>query len=63
MPRAANRPVPLSAPAIRAVSIVVRDTLIAPTIWSGGMMSATSAPRTPRSDGRIRPMIATITMT
>jgi len=48
---------------MRAVSIVVRDTLIAPTICSRGMMSATSAPRTPRSEGRIRPMMATMTMT
>lgn len=48
---------------MRAVSIVVRDTLMAPIINSCGMMSATSAPRTPRSDGRIKPMTATITMT
>ena len=30
MPSAANSPAPLSAPAMRAVSIVVRETLIAP---------------------------------
>ena len=30
MPSAANKPAPLSAPAMRAVSIVVLDTLIAP---------------------------------
>ena len=63
MPSAANSPAPLSAPAIRAVSIVVRETLMAPINRSCGMMLATSAPRTPRSDGRTRPMIATMTMT
>ena len=38
MPSAANSPAPLSAPAMRAVSIVVRETLIAPISRSGGMM-------------------------
>ena len=63
MPSAANKPVPLNAPAMRALSCVVRDTLIAPTSRSGGMMSASSAPRTPRSEGRTIPMIATMIMT
>ena len=58
MPSAANNPAPLSAPAIRAVSIVVREMLIAPINWSCGMMVATSAPRTPRSDGRTMPIRA-----
>ena len=56
MPSAANNPAPESAPAMRAVSIVVRDTLIAPISRSCGMMVATSAPRTPRSDGRTSPI-------
>ena len=63
MPSDANSPAPLSAPAMRAVSIVVRETLIAPISRSCGMMVATSAPRTPRSDGRTRPMIATMMKT
>ena len=63
MPRLANNPAPDSAPAIRAVSIVVREMLIAPISRSCGMMVATSAPRTPRSDGRTRPMIATMIIT
>ncbi len=63
MPSNANNPVPVNAPAMRAVSCVVRDTLIAPTSWAAGMMSASSAPRTPRSEGRIRPMIETMIMT
>jgi hypothetical protein len=33
MPSAANSPAPLSAPAIRAVSIVVLEMLIAPINW------------------------------
>ena len=56
MPSAANSPAPDSAPAMRAVSMVVRETLIAPIRRSCGMMVATSAPRTPRSDGRTRPI-------
>jgi hypothetical protein len=55
--------VPLNAPTMRALSCVVRDTLIAPTSFSGGMMSASSALRRPRSEGRITPMIETMTMT
>ena len=58
MPSAANNPAPLSAPAMRAVSIVVREMLIAPISWLCGMMVATSALRTPRSDGRTMPMTA-----
>ena len=63
MPSAANKPAPLSAPANFAVSIVVREMLIAPISWSCGMMVATSAPRTPRSDGRTRPITATMMRT
>ncbi len=63
MPSAANNPAPLSAPAMRAVSIVVREMLIAPINWSRGMMVATSALRTPRSDGRTTPITAAITKT
>ena len=63
MPSAANNPAPVKAPAMRALSCVVRATLMAPTSCAGGMMSASNAPRTPRSDGRIRPMIATMIMT
>jgi hypothetical protein len=48
---------------MRAVSIVVLETLIAPINCAGGMMVATSAPRTPRSDGRTRPMTATMIRT
>ena len=55
MPTAANRPAPVSAPASRAVSMVVRDTLIAVVRCWCGMVLATSAPRTPRSDGRMMP--------
>ncbi len=63
MPRTANSPAPVNAPAMRALSWVVRATLMAPTNCSAGMISASSAPRTPRSEERIRPMIATMIMT
>ena len=48
---------------MRAVSIVVLEMLIAPISRSCGMMVATSAPRTPRSEGRTRPMMATMIKT
>ena len=57
MPSAANMPAPVRAPAMRAESIVVRDRLMALTRYACGMVLATSAPRTPRSDGRISPKI------
>ena len=63
MPSAANNPAPESAPAMRAVSMVVRETLIAPIRRSCGMMVATSAPRTPRSDGRTSPISTAMTRT
>jgi hypothetical protein len=43
---------------MRAVSIVVREMLIAPINWPCGMMVATKAPRTPRSEGRTMPITA-----
>ena len=55
MPNSANTPAPASAPATRAESLVVRAMLIAPISRSLGIVSATSAPRTPRSEGRTSP--------
>ena len=63
MPRAANSLAPVNAPAMRALSCVVRDRLMAPTSCAAGMISASNAPRTPRSEGRIRPITATMIMT
>ena len=56
MPNAANMPEPASAPPTRAKSEVVREMPMAATSWSLGMLSATSAMRTPRSDGRTKPL-------
>ncbi len=55
MPNSAKTPAPASAPATRAESLVVRAMLIAPISRSFGIVSATSAPRTPMSDGRTSP--------
>ena len=41
-------------------SLNYTGTLIAPISCAGGMMVATRAPRTPRSDGRTSPMTATM---
>ncbi len=63
MPIAANRPAPVSAPKMRAVSEVVRAMPIAAVSEAGGMVSAISAPRSPMSDGRTRPVSAASTST
>ena len=55
MPNAANKPAPVSAPVIRAMSEVVREKLIAPVRRLAGIVSAITAPRSPMSDGRTRP--------
>ena len=55
MPNAANKPAPVSAPVIRAMSEVVREKLIAPVSRLGGIASATTAPRSPMSEGRTSP--------
>ena len=62
MPKSVKMLAPTSAPATRAESWVVRDRLSALISVFDGMVSAISAPRTPRSDGRTRPMKA-VTMT
>ena len=63
MPNSARTPAPASAPATRAESLVVRAMLIAPISRSAGIVSATSAPRTPMSDGRTRPASVAMTST
>ena len=63
MPNAANMPAPDSAPVIRAMSDVVREKLIAPVRRLGGIVSATTAPRSPMSDGRTRPDTAAMIST
>src|SRR5262249_39040983 len=50
-------------PAMRAVSWVVREMLMAASSRSDGKVWAMSAVRTPRSDGRTRPLNATTTST
>ena len=65
MPNSANTPAPVSAPATRAESEVVREMPMAAVSRSAGMVSATSATRTPRSEGRtmpIRPVMMSTTM-
>ena len=56
MPKAAKMAAPVMAPPARAKSEVVRDTPMAATRSSVGTLSPTSAMRTPRSDGRTRPI-------
>ena len=63
MPNSANRPAPISAPMMRAASDVVREMPMAPISWSAGTMCATSAPRTPMSEGRTRPISPEMTKT
>ncbi len=63
MPSVANRPAPVSAPAMRAESDVMRDIPIAPVNCSCGTVSAINAARRPRSDGRTSPIAATSTST
>ena len=58
MPKNANRPAPASAPATRAESVVVREMLSALISVSAGMVSAISALRTPRSEGRTSPSVS-----
>jgi hypothetical protein len=58
MPMTANRPAPVSAPKMRAVSMVVRAIPIAGVSRFGGIMSAIIAPRSPMSEGRTRPVTA-----
>ena len=57
MPSQANRPAPARAPTMRAESAVVRATPMAAINRSPGIVSAISALRMARSDGRIRPDI------
>ena len=57
MPIAANMPAPVSEPKMRAVSEVVRAIPIAAVSEAGGTVSAISAPRSPMSDGRTRPVM------
>ncbi|MNC91002.1 hypothetical protein D3C83_71810 [compost metagenome] len=63
MPSVATTPAPVSAPAMRAESWVVRWMLIAPINWEAGMISPTIAARIPMSDGRTRPNTAALTRT
>ena len=55
MPNTAMKPVPSSAPPMRAESCVVRDRPIAATSWSCGTVAPTSALRMPMSVGRTSP--------
>ena len=63
MPRKAITPAPVSAPAMRAESCVMRWTLIAPINWACGTVSPTSAVRMPMSDGRTIPISAAMPST
>ena len=63
MPSAANSPAPANAPAMRAVSLVVREMPMPRNSNPGGMVSATSAWRIAISDGRTSPHSATTTNT
>ena len=56
MPKNVNTVAPASAPATRAESVVVREMLSALTSVLAGMVSAISALRTPRSEGRTSPI-------
>jgi hypothetical protein len=63
MPKRTNIPAPASAPTMRAESEVVREMLIAPIRRSFSIVAAMSAPRTPRSEGRTRPIRKAMTKT
>ena len=63
MPKKPKMLAPRSAPATRAESVVVRDMLSALINVRAGMVSAMSALRTPRSEGRTSPMKAEMTNT
>jgi hypothetical protein len=63
MPRSATPPVPASAPAMRAVSEVVREMPSALMRNSGRMVWPMSTYRIPTSDGFSRPAIAAMTKT
>ena len=60
---ARTRLAPVSAPATRAESEVVREMPMAAVSRSAGMVSATSATRTPRSEGRTMPIRPVMTST
>ncbi len=55
MPMSATPPAPISAPAMRAMSEVVRERPSAAIRLSGGMVWPTSTARIAWSEGRIRP--------
>ena len=63
MPYAATAPAPASAPAMRAVSEVLRDKPRAPSNCAGGMVCAISELRSSRSEERTRPATPAITST
>ena len=63
MPKAANIPAPASAPPTRAVSDVVRAIPIAAVSSWVATLSAIRERRTPRSEGRTRPIAPAIANT
>ena len=63
MPKAANIPAPASAPPTRAVSDVVRATPMAAVSSWVATLSAIRERRTPRSEGRTRPIAPAMTNT